>query len=75
MLAKADLDELAKIQGETEEYLACHDVLRQGLQDMYWGFRALGDLIPQTGMKPFSGHFFPYSQAEHELQSSTALAD
>ena len=34
----------------------------------------MGDLIPQTLQKAFSGHFFPYAQAEHELQDCIALA-
>ena len=74
MLMKADLKALARSRKETSEYLDRHDCLKQRLLKMYWAFRELGDLIPQTRQKAFSGHFFPYTQAEDELYNCIALA-
>ena len=74
MLVKANLDNLAGVRKKTTEYLDRHGALKRRLDNLYWAFRELGDLIPQTLSKAFSGHFFPYSQAEDELQSCAALA-
>ena len=74
MLAKADLDRLARLHKETGEYLDRHDAVRQLLDNLSWAFRTLCDLVPQTREKLFSGHFFPITQAEDELQNCGALA-
>ena len=39
-----------------------------------WAFYSLGQLIPETIEKFGSGHYFPYSEAFYNLQSSLELA-
>ena len=74
MLARTDLARLARVHKATDECFNRNDALKQRLDDVYWAFQALCDLIPQTWNKLFSGHFFPITQAETELQNCATLA-
>ena len=74
MPMKANLDHLARAQRQTEEYLDRDGILKQRLDDVYWAFQDLCDLIPQHWGKLFSGHFFPLAQAMDELRNCGALA-
>ena len=74
MLVRANLDDLAKTQGETEKYLDRHDVLKRRLDNLHWAFQDLCDLVPQPWGKLFSGHIFPVTQARDELRNCAALA-
>ena len=44
------------------------------LEEGMWAFHGLGQLIPETIEKFGSGHYFPYSEAFYNLQSSLELA-
>ena len=74
MLTRLDLDGFRTIRVRTAEHLDHHDELNQRLQVTFSAFRELQDLIPQTLQKAFSGHTFPFSQAEDELRNCVALA-
>lgn len=63
-----------EIHAESMAYLQQNPKLKNSLDADYWALRAAGDLIPQPLHKIFSGHFFPFSQAQDELSRSAWLA-
>jgi hypothetical protein len=58
----------------SESFLSSRADLKTKLEDGLWAFHGLGQLIPQTIEKFGSGHYFPYSEAFYNLQSSLELA-
>lgn len=55
------------------EYLKNHPDLDGTLDQAIWAYEELGDLVPQTLEKFGSGHYFPHSESEYELQTSLGL--
>ena len=58
----------------SESFLNSHPDIKVKLEDGLCAFHSLGQLIPETIEKFGSGHYFPYSEAFYNLQSSLELA-
>lgn len=58
----------------SESFLNSHLDIKAKLEEGLWAFHSLGQLIPETIEKFGSGHYFPYSEAFYNLQSSLELA-
>lgn len=69
-----DPGRFAGIAQETSEYVAGDPGLDQFVDNLFMAFYELGDLVPQTEEKFWSGHFFPFATAQTELQNCGALA-
>ena len=69
-----DPSRFAEIAQETSEYIEGDPRLDQFVDNLLWAFYELGDLVPQTAEKLWSGHFFPFATARDELQNCGALA-
>jgi len=62
-----------EILDASNEFLEEHVDVRVRIQDSIWVLRSLLDLIPQTVENLWSGHVFPITEAEYELESSIVL--
>lgn len=58
----------------TNDLLRHDPELSAHLHDLIWAFRDIGDLVPQTLDKLGSGHYFPFVEAETELNNAVLLA-
>lgn len=71
MLSLLHSDKLiAKTLNESNEYLASHPEIREKIEECNWIFRWLFNLIPETLDNFWSGHVFPMTEAEYELECS-----
>ena len=59
----------------TEKYLGKNINFADEINEYIWRFRSLFDLIPHTVEKLFSGHVFPFTEAEYELEGSVAFVE
>jgi hypothetical protein len=64
---------IEQVNLQTEEYLACNLSIIDDISRHIWAYYEILDLIPQTSINIDSGHFFPYSEAYTELESSFEL--
>jgi len=64
---------LLEILNASNEYLEQHSNVREKINDCTWVLRSLCDLMPITAENLCSGHIFPISEAEYELESSTVF--
>jgi hypothetical protein len=60
---------------DTNDLLRHDPELSAHLDDLIWAFRDTGDLVPQTVDKLGSGHYFPFAEAETELNTAVLLAE
>lgn len=67
-------DRLLEILDQSNRYLAAHkDDLVRHIEACLWVYRCLLDLVPETINQIFSGHIFPLTEGEYELESSIGL--
>jgi hypothetical protein len=59
---------------KSESFLEGHPDVKAKIDNSMWAFYSLGQLIPETIENSGSGHYFPYSEAFYNLQSSLELA-
>ena len=57
----------------TNAYLRDNVEIANRINEILWVYRAVIDLLPQTLENATSGHTFPISESEHELESSIQL--
>lgn len=64
-------ENILKILELSNEYLETHKAgIADKIEENIWIHRSLTDLVPQTVEKFWSGHIFPLTEAEYELESS-----
>ncbi|MBI5005164.1 MAG: hypothetical protein HZC03_00975 [Candidatus Lloydbacteria bacterium] len=61
------------ILDETNAYLEQNLDVKEQIQGCDWVFRSLSELAPLTPEKVFSGHIFPLTEAEYEIECSIVL--
>jgi len=59
----------------TEEYFEKNEEFTEEINEYFWRFRSLFDLLPQTLEKFWSGHVFPFTEAEYEFECSIAFVE
>lgn len=62
-----------EILNASNEYLEQHTNIREKIEECDWAFRSLFELIPETVENFWSGHVFPATEAEYELECSMVL--
>lgn len=62
-----------EILNESNQYFEKNPETVKEVQDCVWVLRSLFELIPQTVENFWSGHVFPITEAEYELESSIAF--
>jgi hypothetical protein len=65
---------VAAARSRAKAFLETRPELTESIQTVVFASRAMGDLYPETLETLFSGHVFPVSQAEQELETSIELA-
>ena len=66
-------DDIEKVLKETEQFLRNNNELEKALFNLLWAYHSIGNSIPQTTENYWSGHYFPYSESNKELQISFLL--
>jgi hypothetical protein len=61
---------ILEILNASNEYFKKNSKITKEIQDSIWIFRSLFELIPHTVENFWSGHVFPVTEAEYELESS-----
>lgn len=61
------------ILNASNEYLEQHAEIREKIEESYWIFRSLFELIPETVENFWSGHVFPVTEAQYEIECSIVL--
>ena len=61
------------ILDDTNAYLEQNLKLKEQIQEYDWAFRSLSELAPLSPEKIFSGHVFPLTEAEYEIECSIVL--
>lgn len=63
-------ENILKILQKSNEYLEINKELAEKIKENVWISRSLIDLVPETIEKFWSGHIFPLTEMEYELESS-----
>jgi hypothetical protein len=66
-------ENILSVLEQSNEYLTNNKQLSEKISEFIWIYRSLTDLVPETVEKFGSGHIFPLSEAEYELESSVAF--
>jgi len=64
---------IMEILNASNRYLEQHAEVREKIEEYDWIFRSLFELIPETVENFWSGHVFPVTEAEYELECSIVL--
>ncbi len=64
---------IMEILNASNEYLEQHTDVKEIIEECDWVFRSLFELIPETVENFWSGHVFPATEAEYELECSIVL--
>lgn len=62
------------VWSKSDDFLATEKSVASAFSRHIWAFRAIQDLVPQTLENFGSGHYFPYTEAYSDLESSFELA-
>ena len=64
-------ENILKILDLSNDYLEKHkETIADKIEENVWVHRSLTDLVPETIENFWSGHIFPLTEAEYELESS-----
>ena len=63
-------ENILKILKQSNAYLETYKAKAEKIQENLWIQRSLTDLVPETLDNFWSGHIFPLTEAEYELESS-----
>ncbi|HGE71728.1 TPA: hypothetical protein ENX78_12880 [Candidatus Poribacteria bacterium] len=68
-----DHKKVEEVYNRSQEYLEIHRNLKDAIATHLWAYHEIGDLIPETVDRFWSGHFFPFSESYYELENSFEL--
>lgn len=66
-------ENIIEVLKQTNEFLESNAAYATEIDEYIWIFRSLLDLVPETVENFWSGHVFPLTEAEYELESSVQL--
>ena len=66
-------EDMEKVYEKSVKYINERSNIEQELYEYFWAFDSIGGVIPQTEENYWSGHFFPFIEANSEIQVSFKL--